>query len=44
MGLSRQLCNDNTLTVTMKRLRDKIGDKEGNIIVTVRGVGYRLSD
>lgn len=22
----------------------KIGDKEGNIIVTVRGVGYRLSD
>ena len=24
--------NDNTLTVTMKRLRDKIGDKEGNII------------
>lgn len=36
--------NDNTLTVTMKRLRDKIGDKEGNIIVTVRGVGYRLSD
>lgn len=36
--------NDNTLTVTMKRLREKIGDKEGNIIVTVRGVGYRLSD
>ena len=24
--------NDNTLTVTMKRLRDKIGDKEGNIM------------
>ena len=36
--------NDNTLTVTIKRLREKIGDKEGNIIVTVRGVGYRLSD
>ena len=36
--------NDNTLTVTMKRLRDKVEDKEGNIIVTVRGVGYRLSD
>ena len=32
--------NDNTLTVTMKRLRDKIGDKEGNIIQpkVVRGV------
>ena len=36
--------NDNTLTVTIKRLREKIGDKEGNMIVTVRGVGYRLSD
>ena len=24
--------NDNTLTVTIKRLREKIGDKEGNII------------
>ena len=34
--------NDNTLTVTMKRLREKIGDKEGNVIVTVRGIGYRL--
>ncbi|MBP8713663.1 MAG: winged helix-turn-helix domain-containing protein, partial [Lachnospira sp.] len=33
-----------TLTVTIKRLREKIGDKEGNMIVTVRGVGYRLSD
>jgi len=28
----------------IKRLREKIGDKEGNMIVTVRGVGYRLSD
>jgi DNA-binding response OmpR family regulator len=34
--------NDNTLTVTMKRLREKIGDKEGKIIQTVRGMGYRL--
>ena len=44
MGLSRYFVNDNTLTVTIKRLREKIGDKEGNMIVTVRGVGYRLSD
>ena len=34
--------NDNTLSVTMKRLRGKIGDKEGNVIETVRGMGYRL--
>ena len=34
--------NDNTLTVTMKRLREKIGYKEVNVIVTVRGIGYRL--
>ena len=35
--------NYNTLTVTMKRLREKLGDKEGNVIVTVRGIGYRLN-
>lgn len=35
--------NDNTLTVTMKRLREKLGDKEGNVIVTVRGIWYRLN-
>lgn len=34
--------NDNTLSVTMKRLRVKIGDKEGKVIETVRGMGYRL--
>jgi DNA-binding response OmpR family regulator len=34
--------NDNTLTVTIKRLREKIGDKEGKMIQTVRGMGYRL--
>ena len=43
-GSAGNFVNDNTLTVTIKRLREKIGDKEGNIIVTVRGVGYRLSD
>jgi DNA-binding response OmpR family regulator len=30
--------NDNTLTVYIKRLREKLGD---NVIRTVRGVGYR---
>lgn len=34
--------NDNTLSVTMKRLREKIGDSQGEIIKTVRGMGYRI--
>ncbi len=36
--------NDNTLTVYMKRLREKIEDDPQNpeLIVTVRGLGYRL--
>lgn len=34
--------NDNTLTVTIKRLREKLGDKDGKLIVTVRGVGYKI--
>lgn len=41
---SGNFVNDNTLTVTMKRLRGKIGDREGSIIETVRGVGYRLGE
>lgn len=36
--------NDNTLTVYIKRIREKIGDKEGNIIETVRGLGYRVTE
>lgn len=34
--------NDNTLTVYIKRIREKIGDKDGKIIATVRGLGYRV--
>lgn len=34
--------NDNTLSVTMKRLREKLGDSGGQIIRTVRGMGYRM--
>lgn len=34
--------NDNTLTVYIKRIREKIGDKDGKIIQTVRGLGYRI--
>ena len=32
--------NDNTLTVTIKRLRSKLGDY-GSYIKTLRGIGYR---
>ena len=36
--------DDNTLTVYIKRIREKIGDKEGEIIQTVRGIGYRINE
>ena len=38
--------NDNTLTVYIKRLREKLGDdaQEPTMIRTVRGVGYRLEE
>ncbi len=34
--------NDNTLTVYIKRIREKLGDE--GIIKTVRGLGYRIGD
>ncbi len=40
--ISGNFVNDNTLSVTMKRLREKFGDSEGKFIKTVRGMGYRL--
>lgn len=40
--VSGNFVNDNTLSVTMKRIREKIGDTEGNVIKTVRGMGYRI--
>lgn len=38
--------NDNTLTVYIKRLRDKIEDDPANprLILTVRGMGYKAGD
>lgn len=36
-----EFVDDNTLSVYMKRLRDRLGD-DGNYIETVRGVGYRF--
>ena len=40
--ISGNFVNDNTLSVTIKRLREKLGDTEGQIIKTVRGMGYRI--
>ena len=39
-----EFVNDNTLTVYIKRLREKIEDEPAKpqIIQTVRGIGYRL--
>ena len=33
--------NDNTVTVYLKRIREKL---ENNIIVTVKGIGYRIDE
>ena len=44
--IAGELVNDNTLTVYIKRLREKIEDDPQNskIIKTVRGLGYRLGE
>ena len=42
--LKADILNDNTLTVYIKRLREKIEDDPANpqIILTVRGIGYKV--
>lgn len=42
--VSAKFVNDNTLTVYMKRLREKIEDNPSNpkIIKTIRGIGYKI--
>ncbi|MCH5341604.1 MAG: response regulator transcription factor [Acetatifactor sp.] len=42
--ISNNFVNDNTLTVTIKRIREKLGDEDGKIIKTVRGMGYRIEN
>ena len=37
-----EFVNDNTLTVTVRRLREKLGKEAGGMIKTVRGIGYRM--
>jgi DNA-binding response OmpR family regulator len=38
--------NDNTLTVYIKRIREKVEDKPSSpkIIITIRGIGYKIGD
>lgn len=42
--ISGEFVNDNTLTVYIKRLREKIEDDPNNprVIKTIRGIGYRI--
>ena len=35
-----QFINDNTLSVYIKRIREKVEDVDGLLIRTVRGLGY----
>ena len=44
--VDEEYVNDNTLTVYIKRIREKIEDDPSNpkIIKTVRGIGYQLGD
>lgn len=44
--VSGEFVNDNTLTVYIKRLREKIEDNPTNptIIKTIRGIGYKIGE
>lgn len=43
--VSGDFVNDNTLTVYIKRIREKLDDvKDPKIIVTVRNIGYKLGE
>ena len=42
--VSEEYVNDNTLTVYIKRIREKIEDDPSNpkVIKTIRGIGYKI--
>ena len=44
--VNEDFVNDNTLTVYIKRIREKIEDEPSNpkIILTVRKIGYKIGD
>ncbi len=39
-----QFISDNTLSVYIKRVREKVGDEGGSLIRTVRGLGYSAGE
>ena len=45
-SLTKEFVSDNTLSVYIRRLREKIEDdpQEPQIIITVRGLGYKAVD
>ena len=44
--VNEEYVNDNTLTVYIKRIREKLEEDptKPKIIVTIRGIGYKLGD
>lgn len=44
--VNEEYVNDNTLTVYIKRIREKVEDNPSNpkIILTIRGIGYKIGD
>lgn len=44
LDIAGNFVNDNTLTVYIKRIREKLDDKDGKIIQTIRGIGYRVGN
>lgn len=46
MGASGEYVNDNTLSVYMKRLREKIEEnpQSPRLLHTIRGIGYRMEN
>lgn len=42
--IDSQFVSDNTLSVYIKRIREKIEDTKGELIQTIRGLGYRAGE
>lgn len=41
---AEEYVNDNTLSVMVKRLREKLGEESRKMLKTVRGIGYKMED
>jgi DNA-binding response OmpR family regulator len=42
--IDSKFVSDNTLSVYIKRIREKIEDTKGELIQTIRGLGYRAGE